>query len=369
MDVVAVDERGLDDALLDEWDRLAVRSSPPSIYNTPTYTLASWRHFDRASDLIVMVVRDGGRLVGLLPLRLRRRLRGAEVLLEAAATVEVDRVSLVAEPGAESRVWRAVLPRIAELKWDAWHLAELTEGSPLHAELDRWCDEHDLTVAHEPAGDGLIIDLPSSWEEFIAAHKSFRKRFKRFERDVPDYAIDRFRTPETILDGLAIYRSIHAQSWKAGRIGVFRTDRVTGFIERVMPQLAAEGRTTVRVLRAGCEPLAADITHRLGPVAYLHSAVYTEAAGHHSPGTMFTGLVLNELREEGATRADLLTGHADYLRAWASEIVPSSNVVVARQGVKRSMVAGARTAATMARSGRRSIVRAIEHRLTTRADG
>jgi len=323
------------------WDELALSSTNPSIYNTYVYTVCSWQHFDsHQSELRVLAWRDGhGDVLALLPLRLRRRRRGLELVLERAATVEVDRLSLLAPAGTEHAAWTAFLPAIASLPWDVWELPEVTAtASPLPA-IERFHDRRwQCRIEQEDSGSGLLIDLDDNWPEFLARHRSFRRRFKKFERDVGDYRIEHYRDESEILEGLAAYRSVEASSWKTGGIGIDRSDRVSAFYDDLLPQLAAADQTSVRILLAADEPIAADITHTFGGMAFLHTAVYADSAAEHSPGTIFTGLVLAEHMASGLTAADLLTGHADYLRSWAATEVPTMNLRVRRATAKNTAI-------------------------------
>ncbi len=335
MEVEALERAPDIETLRDEWDALALASARPTIYNTHDYTMCSWKHFDaHHSNLCVLTAREDGRLVGLLPLRRRRRRRGFELVLEQAATVEVDRVTLLAEAGREAEVWTAFISTIEQLRWDLWNMAEVTEGSPLLDALEPTAGRARLRVTRTPAGTGFLMDLSGSWEDVLAGHKSFRRRLKKFQRLVPNHRVEVYDDPESVLAGLDLYRQVDAASWKTGEIGISRSAVVEGFFADLMPQLAAEKRTAVRILRNGSDLLAADITHTFGTTAYLHSAVYAESAGHHSPGTVFTGLVAEELMASSITTGDLLTGHADYLRPWASEEVGTFDVSVARRSVR-----------------------------------
>jgi len=332
--------------LREEWDDLAARSSHPTIYNTYDYTMASWGHFDsHQSSLRVVVAREpSGELVGLLPLRVRRRRGGLEIVLEPAAAVEVDRVSLMARPGTESDVWDDMLPAILDLRWDVWNSAEVPEAAPLFGALSRLTarpGSRRLDVSEEGAGSGLLIDLSGTWPDFLAGHKSFRRRLKKFEREVPHYEIDLYADPGDILEGLDAYRRVDEQSWKAGRIGISKSDTARRFFADLLPRLAADGRSAVRILRNGSELLAADVTHTFGTTAFLHSATYTQVAAAHSPGTIFTGLVLCDFMKSEIVTGDLLTGHADYLRPWASDEVATYNVTVTKDGLKASALRAA----------------------------
>ena len=322
-----------------EWDELSLQAASPTIYETFDYVMASWRVFDgRKSDLVVITVRDdAGALVGLAPLRRRQRKRGLfrEVVLEYAATVEVDRLGVLASQNHESAVWDAVVPAALDLSWDVWELPETPSDGPcVPAIRATFGNSDDFVLSSQPSGAGLLLDLTQTWEEFFGQHKSFRKRLKRFEREFPNHEIDHYLDPSTVGAGLDIYERIADRSWKPGKVGISKSRMHRAFYDDVMPSLAVNGRSGVRVLRSGTDLIAADITHVWGSTAFFHCAVYDEAFADHSPGTIFTGLVLREFFESSVTAGDLLTGHADYLRAWSCGEVETQDLTVRRQNTR-----------------------------------
>ena len=57
----------------DEWDRLVRSKERPSPFLLHAWLLEWWRHYGADSELAVQVAYRGGRLVGALPMCVRRR--------------------------------------------------------------------------------------------------------------------------------------------------------------------------------------------------------------------------------------------------------------------------------------------------------
>ena len=57
----------------DEWDRLVRSRERPSPFLLHAWLLEWWRHYGADSELAVQVAYRGGRLVGALPMCVRRR--------------------------------------------------------------------------------------------------------------------------------------------------------------------------------------------------------------------------------------------------------------------------------------------------------
>lgn len=351
-DVAVFDDPDRVRSLSGEWNDLAAAVTIPSIYDTCEYVLASWANFDaHHSNLRIIVVRGpDGRVDGLFPLRVRTRRRGivAERLLEPAGAVQVDRPSVLIRPGSEPRVWEAGLEVIRQLRWDSWQLPEVGAQSASD-DIDRQIFQHglELQITSEPSGSGLLINLEQTWADFLANHKSFRRRLKRFERAMPNWTIDRYVGASEIRQGIEHYEAVADNSWKPGRVGMTRSPQHRRFHQDLLPQLAAQRRTGIRILRNGDDLVAADLTHEFAGRAFFHSAVYDQRFGDLSPGTVFTGLVLREFFDRPTSVGDFLTGYADYLRPWSFAEVPTRNIEVLRgrrhvvlRAQKRAVVLG-----------------------------
>ena len=323
------------EARADEWDDLALSCAAPSIYSSSDYLLAGWRYLVSGRELCVpALLDDDGHLVGAIALRLRYDGVRDGIRLERACRREFDRFGILARAGDEEAVWQELLPAIFELPWTTWYLDWVVERSPVVELLRGWAANQNLTIDVAPDADGYVVDVDGTWEAFLADHKSFRRRLKRFERDVPDAVVDYYERPDTVLRGLDEYLRVDELSWKHGEVGISRSEDSEDFYRSVVPVLAAKKRTAVRILRSGDSLIGGDITHRFGNTAFLHCAVYSREWKSYSPGTVFTGYVLRDLMESDVSRADFLTGYADYIGAWVSETISTETITVARSNAK-----------------------------------
>ncbi|MGF1596570.1 MAG: GNAT family N-acetyltransferase [Acidimicrobiales bacterium] len=344
MRIVILDNASEIATIRKEWDELAASSASASIYNTSDHLLTAWRHLtpDGTRPWIVTVRADDGELIAAVPLRFRRR--PLETVLEWLVTRHVDRLGPLVRPGFEDPAWRLLLPEILSARWDQWSVAELERSSSLASALLTVAKEYPVRVTTSKPGEGMIVDLSGSWDGFLAAHKSFRRRLRRFEAAFPDHHIDRFDRPDDVAAGLERYLAVTRRSWKYRSVGVSESEVVEGFYAELLPLLAVEGRTAVSILRVGDDDIAADITHRFGSTAFMHSAVYADDWADHSPGTLFTGLVLRDLMSTDLVAADFLTGYADYVRPWASSTADVVTVTIARSTVRTRALDTARAA-------------------------
>ncbi len=326
------------DQLRDEWDRLALSVDHPLIYNSFDYQVTSWRHFDahQSRPQVITVRTDSGELVGLAPFRLRDRRRGAinETVLEYLGLATTDRPAVLARPGWEAEVWAGVASAIAETPFDRWEVHESVLDTPAHAHLERLIArltaDDGVRVLREDGGDTTLVDTTGSWDEFLADHKKIRKALSKFHRRNPDVVLNRYADPETILDGLARYERLAASTWKAGKVGLLKSDATRDFYRRLLPVLAAEGRATIRVLETDDEVVAAQMGLVFGDRFFGHMHDHNTAYDDYSPGMIVVALGLQDCFESDIVVADFLTGYAGYLGRWSDLRARTESVTIVR---------------------------------------
>lgn len=317
-----------------DWDRLVASVPNPVVYNTYAYAMTSWEHFDaHHSEPRVICVRADGDLIGMAPLRLRRRWNGAvhETVLEFLGNVTSDRHGIVALPGHEAAVADAVITATLRMKWDQWLLTEVVADTPMRTALDARLRAHGLEIEVFEQSQAMVTDLPPSWEDFRASHKQMRKNLSALERKVPDLRFERFLDPTSVGVGLDHYEAVADLTWKKGEVGILKNDASRSFYRRLLPQLATDGVSGLRVLWAGEELMAAQMTFVIGDVAYFHMDDYNPAFKRLSPGMMIVAMAIRDLMEHSdIRRLDYLSGHAGYMAPWATGSVANESLRVRR---------------------------------------
>src|SRR5258706_8726239 len=124
------------DSVASEWDELLQRIPKASAFATPGWARAWWRTYGRHHEPVILEVRDGARLVALLPLQVSHvRGVGMRVLEMLGGSPAEWRIwlrepyglgfkyvnELLVEPGFEPAVLQAVraFPESGELRWDS----------------------------------------------------------------------------------------------------------------------------------------------------------------------------------------------------------------------------------------------------------
>jgi CelD/BcsL family acetyltransferase involved in cellulose biosynthesis len=335
--VEVLDESSQLDGLRHDWDRLVVQSEPPSVYNSYAFNMASWRHYDvDQSQPAVITVRDGGELVGLAPLRIRRRRVGLviERVVEPLGLAHADRSSVIARPGSEEAVWDLVLDTLKAMSWQQWTTSEVDTASIGHRKLREHFGPSDpcFELVSVEMSEALLTDISGTWDDFFASHKRMRRNLRSLAKAFPDYRMERYVTPDEVAHGLTFAEELAAKTWKSGKVGLLKSADTRRFYRKLVPALATDGYSGVRLLRDGDEIIASQIGFLCGTTAHFHATDYNPDYEKYSPGMMMVAHTIEDFFDSPATTVDYLTGYAGYMKSWATD-----TIVTEQFDIKRSV--------------------------------
>ena len=323
-----------------EWESLLTDAAHPSIFMSFDYQYAGWKAFHRDdSEPFVVAVRDAaGAVIGIAPFRRSRddgwvRWRRLDYL----GSFEIDRPAPLIRLGYEVEFWRAVQGFLADAggSWDVVRLPEMPRGLVGHAREAFASSRQSFTTS--PGSSAIGIDLRPSWSDFIAGHRNLRKYVRSVERKVPDLDVRLYDDPFRVLEGFELYTQVESRSWKAGKVGVAKDARHVAFYRDLVQRLAERKRVAVRILTAGGQPVAGDITYTLGRRVFFHHATYDQARADWSPGNFLTCRLFNDYMGAGFDTGDFLCGFAEYMRPWCGLEWHTENVTITRDSMLMRM--------------------------------
>ncbi len=317
------------------WERLLDASATCEPTLSPLWMLAWWRVFGPRDGrrLMAILLREGGRLVGLAPLVRRRRwyrraipLRSVELLAsgedEADETCS-DYLGVLAERGAEQRVARALV-RVLTTTWcSAWDelvLTAMNGDAAMPGLLAEAFRQAGLGVASRTISQAPYIRLPQSWDAYLAALPGRRRYLvRRSLRDFERWAgggaeLCRAATPAELERGKRILRDLHQSRWAAqGRPGVFASPLFSRFHDAVMGELFARDALDLWWLGKGGEPIAAlyNVVWD-GRVYYYQAGRQPDLPRSVRPGIVLHAHAIRQAIEAHRTEYDFLGGASRY---------------------------------------------------------
>jgi CelD/BcsL family acetyltransferase involved in cellulose biosynthesis len=313
----------LDAADIDAWRDLVARALEPNVFLEPSFALAAAKFLPRERDAGAILVRDGERLLGLVPGRVEGFAAGRPVstfvgwthayaplstpLLDRDAAKEVigcvrralrklpgkPRLMLdplVSEDGAVARLRAAELAEegISISRFEAHERAMLRPAADLGFTRDR-----------ESMRKSAIADLRCRHP--LASISGGRlKELRRQRRRLGELGVLARRViarPE-IAAAIEAYLALEARGWKGKAGGAAQLDVATRlFLKEAVGSLAAEGKARIDLLTLDEKPLAAAVTLFSGGRAWFWKTAYDEDYARFSPGVQ---LALDLTEELGA---------------------------------------------------------------------
>jgi CelD/BcsL family acetyltransferase involved in cellulose biosynthesis len=307
------------EALEPEWDDL-VRAMPrPSPFLLHGW-LAEWfRHHGARTELRVDVARRDGRLVGALPLVVRRRpgLRVA-TFMGGAESVLPD---LLLAPGEDGDVGQELARRLEASGCDVVEFQGLPAESRIAAALGRRLELIQRIEAP-------VLDLGDGWDEVYRAKTSSKKRslHRRRRRQLAGLGtveVSVARSPDELAQALEEAFEVHARRWEGRPDGSgFASPTGKLFHRAALARLAAIDVPRIVTLRVAGRPVAFHYYFALEGCMYVHRLAFEPTLARFSPGLVNTLDAIEAAAGEGLRRVEFLGGDERYKVELADRFEP-----------------------------------------------
>jgi CelD/BcsL family acetyltransferase involved in cellulose biosynthesis len=272
--------------IVEAWTQLCARAAEPNVFYEPAFALAAAPVFGRDVGA-VLVWEEGGRLLGLFPLRRARPhmavLTGWTHPFAPLGTPLVDRDMLSPTIAAflhhlagEPRCPKLLmLPLIATQGRVA---AAFADALAAHGTKSRDFDAHQRPLLM-PGGVGRYLEARDGRRR----RKLARARKKLEDDGGLSSEID--AAPDCVASTLADFFVLEASGWKgrAGTAAIQHPD-IAAFVTAAVTALATEGKAVGARLIHGGDTIATNIVLRSGSGAWSWKIAYDESAARASPG-------------------------------------------------------------------------------------
>jgi CelD/BcsL family acetyltransferase involved in cellulose biosynthesis len=305
--------------LADSWDGLVAAMPRPSPFLLHGWLLEWWRHYGSGAELAVSVAYSGDRLVGALPLCVRRR-AGLRVTEFVGGTWAVLADLLVA-PGAEAVV-DALVEGAASSRHDFANLFGLPGSSRLVAALPQ-----DALYLVERL-EAPVLDVGAGWDVVYRSKVSSKARSERRRRMRQLQASGKIevsvaRTREELERTVEDAFRIHALRWHGRRDGSgFVTPTGKRFHRAGLLRLADLDVPRLVTLRVDGVAIAFALAFHLSGRAYGVTMAFDPAYARFGPGVEAKLQSLELAAREGITRIELLGAAADHKQRFSDRFEP-----------------------------------------------
>ena len=309
------------------WDELfSARAHEPSASFDWTSAMAE-HHVKPDDHCFVVALSRGAKLIGLVPLTLRRfSIAGTRVRLLTPLSEEYNTHSDFLLTSIDDDVVRALLEAVRNLDepWDCFRIGRLLEQSPLAAALRRNLAAGKQRYAVRDGLPAYSLELPESFDSYLDRRSAkFRNHLKRITRKLEAAGEVDVRTLhagnlDAALDAMF---EVERASWKHDHgTAMTAVGRQSGFYRTFVTAAHRSGRAHLQWLTLDGQPIA----YNLG---YLTAAGYhylkTSYAHEHrplSPSTFLRARLIESLIADGVRHFDLPGAPYEWERQWTESI-------------------------------------------------
>lgn len=324
------------------WDDLA----NSCVFRSWDWLSTWWKHYDSlrpAQSLNVLLVFDGEhttsepeQLLAILPCYLDTSLtRGKVLRLLGDGEVCSDHLGLLVDPDSAHCASAALADYFVQT-WTDWDLVDLStvdadDGALGH--LSSALESRDCHVSRSSGPNSWSVELPSSWEEFLALQsKSHRKQIRRFEKRILNTGQGVWHLVQTQQDfdiAWTILVDLHQRRRiSLGEPGCFASERWANFHRDVAQQLLQSGRLRLSWLELGGQPVAAEYHLADHQTTFAYQGGIDPSRLDEEPGQLSTICTIQHAIDEGHLAFDLLRGDEPYKAHWRASPRPTTNLQI-----------------------------------------
>jgi len=312
----------------DEWRALNLRARAGNLFLGPDW-LVPWRErFGAGREPSTICVREGGRLIGLLPLFAEQvRLAGVEVRRVAFlgdGETGCDYLDVLAEPGRDREVLERCLAKLMELPWDLCDLDGVLRESFTAMQLAQRFAPGRVTSG--VVRDGRLryvcphIPLDGSWEQYlegIPRRENLRRREKWLYRQ-PGVSVRCARSPQEAAHAIEEFLALHRARWSVeGGSDGLTDERHEAFHRDASQRLAQQGMLRMYTLYAARRPVASVYGVVQGSTFNYYQSGYDPHWASKSVGLVLLARTVQDAFAEGLSEFDFLRGNEGYKGEWA----------------------------------------------------
>jgi CelD/BcsL family acetyltransferase involved in cellulose biosynthesis len=293
-----------------EWIGLLATCREQIPFVTPAWQQVWLRHFQSDRSLHAFSIRDGERLVGVIPLLYDGN--GGEFVGHYSIC---DYLDGCVTPGFERSVMESVLRRTASDRITSLDLRGLREDSPLLEAIIAVAQSSGYGVQKEHEAVSPKLDLPGSWDEYLSRlSKKDRHEMRRKMRRLESAGKIELRIVTTAQDAdpllVTLFRLMRASNHHKEEF----LDRpgMQEFFRDMVATMANAGMLRFHVLELDGVCVAMVLNLDVGGVLYMYNSGYDPEYSHYAVGLMSKALLIRDAIENGRTCVDFMRGDESY---------------------------------------------------------
>jgi hypothetical protein len=267
------------------------------------------------------------QLIGIAPWFLDRTIVKGNVLRWlGSGEVCTDHLSLICKAEDRERVAGEVAEALTVQcdDWDRLDLSAVDADDYAVMALAGHLEERECIVSRQAADSCWVLDLPSSWDEYLAAlSKSHRKQLRQLERRVIESERVNWHevTNAAELDrAWPVLVDLHQRRRRSlNEPGCFASRAFHDFHGEVAKRLLGRGQLRISWLALDGAPAAAEYHFADNEATYAYQGGVDPDRLEEEPGRLSTIVCLQRAIQEGHKGFDFLRGDEPYKAHWRAE--------------------------------------------------
>lgn len=319
--------------LADAWEALHARSATATIFNSLPYARLWWRHFGTPGALQLWLVWDGPALVGIAPL-VEGLTPAGEPALQLLGGVDVsDYLDIVAEPGREDEVVKALLEGWADVPCHCLlDFHALPHASPSREAFLRLAPAFGLRASEAREEVCPVISLPDRWEAYLEQleGKQRRELRRKLRKAGQEELVSWYHVAEGLVpEELEHFFELHARSGPDK--ATFMTPAMRAFFHDLAATFAARGWLDLSFLLVNGERAASMLAFQFRNEVLLYNSGFDASLSEGlSPGWLLLSYHIEEAIASGRRRYDFMRGDEEYKFRFGARSEPIYNLRMQR---------------------------------------
>ncbi|MFC2002576.1 GNAT family N-acetyltransferase [Chloroflexota bacterium] len=268
-----------------------------------------WRVFGSGAELYLGVVRQGEEIIGIAPLLVRDKT--ASILGSADVC---DYLDFIVIPGRERDFFAVLLDDLVQKGINHLDLRSLRPDSTVPTELVPLARDREYDVCCNPEDVSLELDLPSTWEEYLATLvPKQRHEVKRKLRRLGEEGDLGYRSVEdkaSIRDILVTFLKLFTESREEK--ATFMTASMESFFSLMADTMSEARLLRIGILELDARPTAMVMSFDYHDCVYLYNSGYDPQYRSLSVGLLSKVLCIKESIQRGRKRFDFMKGGESY---------------------------------------------------------
>ena len=309
--------------LQDEWHELQRASRAESIFLSYEWFHTCARTLPPGEEMLILLLRDGARLVGAAPLlRRRAQIRRFPVtqigFLENPVSPFADFILIDPIQGLSAilgYLWNT------HTEWDVLSLNKLRGDSVNLEHLSSFLRREGCSFQKRVSSRVPFLSISQPWDEF---YQSKSQKFRKTRRSIAnrthrlgEVTVEHVTHPENASRAVEQMLTVSSRSWKR----LQGADHLSPALEQAffseLAQVSSRaGWLSLWLLKKGNEVLASEFHLNDRGTDYALRAAYDEACASCSPGTYLDFEIVRHLFQNGCSCYDMGPGMAEYKLAW-----------------------------------------------------